>query len=74
LVHAGESGSVFRARDPDALAAAIQPLVEQPALRRKLGEGARQLISRYDLASAADGIVAAATAVAQAPRRERPAC
>lgn len=74
LVHEGVSGSVFRARDPDALAAALRPLVEQPAVRRKLGEGARQLIARYDLAAAADGIVAAATAVTQDAHSERPAC
>lgn len=63
LVHEGESGAVFRARDPEALAAALRPLVTEPALRARLGDKARRLIERYDVAAAADGIVAAATAV-----------
>jgi glycosyltransferase involved in cell wall biosynthesis len=69
LVREGESGAVFRACDPGALADALQPLVEQPALRAQLGNGARRLIAGYDLAAAADGIVAAASAVTHAPRR-----
>jgi glycosyltransferase involved in cell wall biosynthesis len=63
LVREGESGAVFRARDPEALAATLRPLVEQPALRARLGEGARRLVARYDVAAAADGIIAAAAAV-----------
>ena len=63
LVREGQSGAVFRARDPEALAAALRPLVEQPALREQLAEGARRLVAGYDVAAAADGIVAAATAV-----------
>jgi glycosyltransferase involved in cell wall biosynthesis len=63
LAREGESGAVFRARDPEALAATLRPLVEQPALRARLGEGARCLVARYDVAAAADGIIAAAAAV-----------
>jgi hypothetical protein len=63
-VREGMSGAVFRARDSRALADALRPLVEQPVLRAKLGDGARRLIASYDVAAAADGIVAAATAVA----------
>jgi glycosyltransferase involved in cell wall biosynthesis len=65
LVRDGESGAVFRARDPEALAASLRLLIEQPALRMRLGEGARQLVARYDVATAADGIVAAAAAVSR---------
>jgi glycosyltransferase involved in cell wall biosynthesis len=74
LVHDGESGAVFRARDPEALADALRPLVEQPALRARLGSGARRLIARYDVGATAAGIVAAATAVAQVPQRARATC
>jgi len=64
LVRQGESGAVFRARDGGALAEALRPLIEQPGLRAKLADGARRLIGRYDVSAAADGIVAAAAAVA----------
>jgi glycosyltransferase involved in cell wall biosynthesis len=63
LVRANETGVVFRARDPDALAAALRPLVADPALRARLGNGARRLIAHYDVTATADGIVAAANAV-----------
>lgn len=69
LVREGESGAVFRARDPEALATALRPLVNEPALRTRLGDKARRLIARYDVAAAADGIVAAATAVTQHSHR-----
>jgi len=62
LVRGGETGALFRAGDPVSLAAALRPLVEQSALRRGLGEGARRLVARYDVAATADGIVAAAHA------------
>jgi len=65
LVRAGETGSVFRARDPEALAAALRPLIEQPALRARFGEAARRLVARYDTAAAVDGIVAAGYAAAR---------
>jgi glycosyltransferase involved in cell wall biosynthesis len=74
LVREGESGAVFRACNPEALAAVLRPLMQQPALRVQLGEGARRLIARYDVAAAADGIVAAATAVKHVPHRERATC
>jgi glycosyltransferase involved in cell wall biosynthesis len=64
LVREGETGAIFRARDPVALAAALRPLVEKPALRARLGEGARRRVDRYDVAATADGIVAAAHAAA----------
>ena len=62
LVRDGESGAVFRARDPETLAAVLGPLVEESALRARLGDGARRLVVRYDIAAAADGIIAAAAA------------
>src|SRR5262245_30086379 len=62
LVRPGETGMVFRARDPETLAAALRPLLEEPALRARLGEGARRRVARYDVAATADGIAAAATA------------
>jgi glycosyltransferase involved in cell wall biosynthesis len=70
LVRDGQTGVVFRARDPDALAAALRPLVADPALRARLGDGARRLIAHYDVAATADGIVTAATAVTREPQRE----
>jgi glycosyltransferase involved in cell wall biosynthesis len=71
LVRPHETGMVFRARDPEALAAALRPLLEQPELRTRLGEAARQLVARYDVTAAADGIAAAALAVARTRQRAK---
>ncbi len=69
LVRADETGVVFRARDPEALAAALRPLIDQPDLRARFGDAARRLVARYDVAAAADGIAAAALTVARARGR-----
>ena len=46
----GESGLLVPAGDPAALAAAIESLLREPELRRRLGEGARSRVEReFDL-------------------------
>ena len=64
LVRPGETGTVFRARDPAALAAALRPLIAKPEACARLGAAARRLVARYDVTATADGIVAAAHAAA----------
>lgn len=52
-----EAGRVVPPADSDALAAALQALAGQPALRRRLGEAARsRQRSRYSVASMARGV------------------
>ena len=62
LVHAGETGEVFRACDAESLAAALRPLIDQSDRRARLGAAARRLVARYDVAATAEGIIAAAQA------------
>ncbi|HET7590137.1 MAG TPA: glycosyltransferase [Solirubrobacterales bacterium] len=46
--------------DPAAIAAALEQLIEDPELRRRLGEGARRsAVDRYDAARSADAHLAA---------------
>jgi glycosyltransferase involved in cell wall biosynthesis len=50
LVRDGETGLVVAPRDPAALAAAIERLLDSPGLRARLREGARSLVEeRFDL-------------------------
>lgn len=46
VVRDGVSGLLVPAKDPEALAAAIGTLVENAPLRRRMGEAARDLVSR----------------------------
>ena len=46
LIEDGASGTLVEPGDPAALAAAIRELVLQPALRRRMGERARELAER----------------------------
>ena len=41
IVQDGETGSLVRPRDPEALVAATEPLLDDPARRRRFGEAAR---------------------------------
>jgi D-inositol-3-phosphate glycosyltransferase len=47
LIHHGRNGFHVPSRDPEALAARILQLLEQPALRRRLGEQARADAQQY---------------------------
>jgi glycosyltransferase involved in cell wall biosynthesis len=48
-VQDGSTGLLVPPRDPKALAAALQRLVDDPALRRRLGEeGRRRVVAKFD--------------------------
>ena len=49
LIEDGETGLVVPVEDPAALAKAIELLANNVALRRRLGDAARQRVSEYDL-------------------------
>ena len=56
----GENGLVYRFEDVDDLAEKLRGLVEDPALRSRLGEAARATVrDRFTLANMADGFVRA---------------
>jgi glycosyltransferase involved in cell wall biosynthesis len=48
LVVSGETGFVFPAGDVDALAARLADLVRDPGLARRMGDAARERVSRFD--------------------------
>jgi len=56
LVKPGLTGFVFPTGDAGALAFQIKTLVQNPALARRMGENARELIGFYSLSRAAEGI------------------
>ncbi|HWF52205.1 MAG TPA: glycosyltransferase family 4 protein [Solirubrobacteraceae bacterium] len=73
LVRDGETGVVVRAGDPDALAAAIDRLLEDAALRARLGAAARDAVAGYTyeaMVAAFDAALAPAAATAR--RRTAP--
>lgn len=50
VVEHGRSGLLVRPRDPDDLARAILVLLEQPDLRREMGERGRQIVKgKFDI-------------------------
>jgi glycosyltransferase involved in cell wall biosynthesis len=49
IVRDGETGLIIPVEDEDALLVALRSLVESPVLRRRLGDAAKDLVSRrYD--------------------------
>jgi glycosyltransferase involved in cell wall biosynthesis len=54
LLRDGDSGLVIAPGDPGALAAAIDALLRDSALRRQLGEGGRQSVAPYTYEAMAD--------------------
>jgi glycosyltransferase involved in cell wall biosynthesis len=72
LVRDGETGAVVPAGDPAALAEAIERLLADAPLRSRLGESARELVSDFSYARAADAFGQALdTALARTPGRLR---
>jgi phosphatidylinositol alpha-mannosyltransferase len=48
VLDGGRAGRLFRTGDPDALAAALAALVDDPQLRARLAEAGRQTVAPYD--------------------------
>lgn len=60
LVHDEETGSLVPPRDPEALVAATEPLLDDPELRRRFGEAARvRAVGEFNLDRCADTHVTA---------------
>jgi glycosyltransferase involved in cell wall biosynthesis len=47
IVNPGHTGSIARAGDPDSLAAAIEPLISDSAMRAVMGATARSWVARH---------------------------
>lgn len=60
IVQDGETGSLVPPRDPEAIVAASEPLLDDPELRRRFGEAARaRAVAEFDLDRCADAHVTA---------------
>jgi glycosyltransferase involved in cell wall biosynthesis len=60
IVEDGETGSLVPPRDPEAIVAATEPLLDDPARRRRFGEAARaRAVAEFDLDRCADTHVTA---------------
>jgi glycosyltransferase involved in cell wall biosynthesis len=53
LVKPGETGLLFKPRDPDDLASALRILIERPDLRRDMATRGERFLSNFSIASAA---------------------
>ena len=68
VVH-GETGLVVPRNDPAALAEALRRLIEQPALRQRLGRAGRErVLQHYEWQHSVDRMLACLEAVAALPR------
>lgn len=68
VVEDGVTGLLVAPGDPDGLAAALERLLGDPALRARLGAAARErAVTRFDAAAALDRLAARLTAAAGAP-------
>jgi glycosyltransferase involved in cell wall biosynthesis len=72
LVHDGDNGFVVAADQVGPMAAAIRKLVENSDLRWAMGRRSREAIDRWHYGLAAEGIVQAVQAAAEASRGGRP--
>ena len=63
LVHDGCNGRTFAAGDVGGLTGALQPLLADPQLRRRMGEAGRDIISRWGYAECQAGLRAALASV-----------
>lgn len=67
LVLADRNGATFPARDVDALAAALRPLIASPALRMKMGRQSQEIISNWSYRECLDGLRAALASTRRTP-------
>jgi glycosyltransferase involved in cell wall biosynthesis len=74
IVHDGETGSLVPPRDPEALVAATEALLDDEARRRQFGEAARiRAVADFDLDRCADThVIAFERAIDHRARRRRP--
>ena len=56
IVLDGENAFIYPAGDADALAASMTRLVDDPALRERMGERSREIIAGWDYARGVDGV------------------
>lgn len=68
LVSHGENGFVFPVGDVDALAAALELLAQNEALRKKMGQKSRQIIEDFSPENWAKGVMKAITSVSERSR------
>jgi glycosyltransferase involved in cell wall biosynthesis len=66
LVYSGQTGTVFPARDVEALTKAMSAYAENPSLINEHGKSARKQIAGYSVVAAANGTVAAILSVIKA--------
>lgn len=73
LVRHGESGFLFPGGDVDALTERLRLLVQNPDLRRTMGERSRQIMENWDIERCVQGVLAALryVTVPAAPRGVR---
>ena len=69
LVRDGENGLMVPARDPEAIAAAVGRLMDDPQLRRTLGDAARESVARMTWRSTAERTLAVYGAAISQGRR-----
>jgi glycosyltransferase involved in cell wall biosynthesis len=69
LVREGHSGRIFPAGNIVALADALRPLIADAALRRRMGQASRDIISGWSYAECEAGLSAALASVGVAVRR-----
>lgn len=67
LVHDGRNGHTFPAGNVTGLAEAMRPLLEDPGLRRRMGEASRDIISGWSYAECRAGLLAALASVGLRP-------
>jgi glycosyltransferase involved in cell wall biosynthesis len=67
LVKVGDNGFTCIAGHPSSLATALEPLVADPALRRRMGSESRRLISEWGYEQCKQGIRAAVAGLGRAP-------
>jgi len=69
LIRAGVNGQTFTAGDVEGLASALQPILANREIRRRMGRASSEIISRWSYAECAAGLRAALTGCGLAGRQ-----